>query len=77
MVTLTDENFLCLVLDHLAKERSLDSNDDKSSSPAFENGNNAQLLKESILQTAVSILLFAPITTLLYFYREKNNVWCK
>lgn len=59
----------------MAQERSLDSNADKSSSPAFENGNTAQLLEERILQTALS--LFAPMIILLCFYREKSNVWCQ
>lgn len=50
MVTFKDENLLCLIPDHPAKERSLDSNNEKSLSPSFESGNNAQQLKESILR---------------------------
>lgn len=77
MVTFKDENLLCLVPDHPAKERSLDSNNEKSLSPSFESGNNAQQLKESILQTAVNVIPFALIIISLCLHREKSNMCCQ
>lgn len=72
-LTFTEENFLCLPLDHAAQGRSLDSTADKS----FENGNTAQLLGDRAVQTALRPIPSAPRISLWYFYREKYNVWCQ
>lgn len=49
VLTFTEENLLCLPLDHAAQGRSLDNNTDMS----FENGNTAQLLGDRAVQTAL------------------------
>lgn len=51
----------------------MDCNADKPLSPAFEHGNAAQLLEGRVLQTPLNLTLFAPIITLLCFYREKSG----